>query len=159
MYCYYFQNTLGPEGICGAHGVVASHPLCMRKALGSNPSVSKTKPLQVKLVEKEKQGCCCIDRQQATLTNTGVCLTITEPTKDMFSNNNKGFFFGITSVAIHTHWVTCRCHPIVLSNLPPCRIGADGVRDCQCSATDQATLLSRLGLRSGKLCRHSKKTS
>ena len=24
----------------GAHGVVASHPLCMRKALGSNPSVS-----------------------------------------------------------------------------------------------------------------------
>ena len=24
----------------GAHGVVVSHPLCMRKALGSNPSVS-----------------------------------------------------------------------------------------------------------------------
>ena len=56
----------------------------MRKALGSNPSVSKTKPLQVKLVEEEKLGYVCIDRQRATLTNTGVCLTIREPTKDMF---------------------------------------------------------------------------
>ena len=56
----------------------------MRKALGSNPSVSKIKPLQVKLVEEEKQGYVCIDRQRATLTNTGVCLTIREPTKDMF---------------------------------------------------------------------------
>ena len=26
---------------CGAHGVVVSHPLRMRKALGSNPSVSR----------------------------------------------------------------------------------------------------------------------
>ena len=25
---------------CRAHGVVVSHPFCMRKALGSNPSVS-----------------------------------------------------------------------------------------------------------------------
>ena len=30
----------GDRYMHGAHGVVVSHPLCMRKALGSNPSVS-----------------------------------------------------------------------------------------------------------------------
>ena len=84
MFCFTFDDVLGPEGPYGAHGVVASYPLRMRKALGSNPSVSKFKALQVKLVEEEKQGYVCIDRQRATLTNTGVCLTIREPTKDMF---------------------------------------------------------------------------
>ena len=37
--CLY--NTCGWGMFCGAHGVVVSHPLRMRKALGSNPSVSR----------------------------------------------------------------------------------------------------------------------
>ena len=34
----------------GAHGVVVSHPLCMRKALGSIPSVSIATRVEIRVV-------------------------------------------------------------------------------------------------------------
>ena len=36
----YTDEVLAADSDHGAHGVVASHPLRVRKALGSNPSVS-----------------------------------------------------------------------------------------------------------------------
>ena len=59
-----FGETLGPCFISRARGVVVSHPLSMREALGSIPSVSIRLLTQAKMCLNEKYSCARRSQQR-----------------------------------------------------------------------------------------------
>ena len=80
----------------GAHGVVVSHPLRMRKALGSNPSVSISYVLCVPIHCRSTMLCHCKHRSKTASRAQRLCAR------------------GIA----HTHWILAPAHSLPAFNFP-----------------------------------------